>query len=77
MTEYIVIVALVAIGTIGVVGLFGNNIRHLFGASSDSLAGNASVQSGAANRDSSLEGKNLTTFGMAGSGGTTTQTPNR
>jgi Flp pilus assembly pilin Flp len=64
MTEYIIIVALIAIAAIGVVTLFGDNIRKLFGASADALAGNASVTSGAANRVSSLEGKNLNTFGQ-------------
>lgn len=39
MTEYIIIVALIAIAAIGVVTLFGNNIRGLFNASNDALAG--------------------------------------
>ena len=39
MTEYIIIVALIAIAAIGVVTLFGDNIRKLFGAATDSLAG--------------------------------------
>jgi Flp pilus assembly pilin Flp len=43
MTEVIVIVFLVAIGTIGVAGLFGDNIRSLFGTSSEAVAGNTSA----------------------------------
>ncbi len=39
MTEYIIIVALVAIGAIFVVTVFGDNIRALFGASANALAG--------------------------------------
>jgi Flp pilus assembly pilin Flp len=40
MTEYIIVVALIAIAAIGVVSLFGDNIRDLFGASGNALAGN-------------------------------------
>jgi len=47
MTEYAIIVTLIAVGTIGVVGLFGDNLRTLFGASADALAGQTSVQTGA------------------------------
>ncbi len=43
MTEYIIIVALIAIAAIGVITLFGNNIRRLFGASADALAGTTEV----------------------------------
>jgi Flp pilus assembly pilin Flp len=43
MTEYIIIVALIAIAAIGVITLFGNNIRRLFGASADALAGQTAV----------------------------------
>ena len=43
MTEYIIIVALIAIAAIGVITLFGNNIRRLFGASADALAGGTNV----------------------------------
>jgi Flp pilus assembly pilin Flp len=39
MTEYIIIVALIAIAAVGVVTLFGNNIRKMFGASANVLAG--------------------------------------
>ena len=43
MTEYIIIVALIAIAAIGVITLFGDNIRKLFGAASDAVAGEESV----------------------------------
>jgi pilus assembly protein Flp/PilA len=39
MTEYIIIVALIAIAAIGVITVFGDNVRNLFGASADALAG--------------------------------------
>jgi len=39
MTEYIIIVALIAIAAIGVITMFGNNLRNLFGASANALAG--------------------------------------
>ena len=39
MTEYIIIVALIAIATIGVITVFGDNIRALFKASTNALAG--------------------------------------
>lgn len=39
MTEYIIIVALIAIGTIAMVTVFGDNLRALFGASSNALVG--------------------------------------
>ncbi|XXF80282.1 hypothetical protein P2318_11170 [Myxococcaceae bacterium GXIMD 01537] len=43
MTEYIIIVALIAIAAVGVVTLFGNNIRRMFGASANVLAGQDSA----------------------------------
>jgi len=45
MTEYIIIVALIAIAAIGVVTVFGQDIRALFGASTQALAGETNVQS--------------------------------
>ena len=44
MTEYIIIVALIAIAAIGVVTVFGQDIRTLFGASTNALAGDTNVQ---------------------------------
>jgi len=41
--EYIIIVALVAIGSIALITLFGNQIRELFRASTDQIAGNAAA----------------------------------
>lgn len=43
MTEYIIIVSLIAIAAVGVVTLFGDNIRKLYGAAADTLAGEESV----------------------------------
>lgn len=43
MTEYIIIVSLIAIAAIGVVTLFGDNIRKLYGAAADGIAGEESV----------------------------------
>jgi Flp pilus assembly pilin Flp len=43
MTEYIIIVALIAIAAIGVITLFGDNLRKLFGAAVDAIAGEESV----------------------------------
>ena len=69
MTEVVIIVALIAIGAIGITGLFGNDIRALFGASSESLAGQTSVDNGGSQRQSSLESKTLATFGNNDPGG--------
>jgi pilus assembly protein Flp/PilA len=64
MTEYIIIVALIAIAAIGVITLFGENIRRLFGASTDALAGNTDVTTEAQNRMEKLEkNKSLENFG--------------
>lgn len=43
MTEYIIIVALIAIFAIGTITLFGDNIKALFAAASDVLAGESNV----------------------------------
>ena len=47
MTEYIIIVALIAIAAIGVITTFGNDIRHIFDASTDALSGGTSVSNSA------------------------------
>ncbi len=72
LTEYAIIVFLIAVGTIGVVGLFGNNLRSLFGASADGLAGEAEVETGASKTPSKLTQWSLKGGGSAGfsSGGT-------
>src|SRR5690242_12334474 len=74
MTEYIILVALVAIATIGVVGLFGNDLRKLFGMSSDALSGQADVAMRANASDDAVEQKHMRNFaennsGAAGGGG--------
>ena len=40
LSEYLIIVALVAVAAIGVVTVFGRDIRELFSATTDALAGN-------------------------------------
>ena len=62
MTEYIIIVALIAIAAIGVVTLFGDNIRKMFGASVDALAGKADDSTGAKNATASSAHRNVTNF---------------
>lgn len=54
LTEYAIIVFLIAVGTIGVVGLFGNNLRSLFAAGADALAGETTVEPGATKTTSGL-----------------------
>src|SRR3954471_22892365 len=49
MTEYIIIVALIAIAAIGVVTVFGEDVRSLFGASTNALAGSTNVTNNAKN----------------------------
>jgi Flp pilus assembly pilin Flp len=68
MTEYIIIVALIAIAAIGVITLFGNNIRRLFGASADALAGSTDVSSGNVTTNDALKKKDLATFGKNNAG---------
>lgn len=63
MTEYIIIVALIAIAAIAVVTLFGNNIRKVFGASSDALAGDTAVTNTGAKSTNVTKLKTLTNFG--------------
>jgi pilus assembly protein Flp/PilA len=63
MTEYIIIVALIAIASIAVVTLFGDNIRKLFGASANALAGSINVSSNASTASQSLNKRNLSNFG--------------
>ncbi|HEX4620324.1 MAG TPA: hypothetical protein VH208_02050 [Myxococcaceae bacterium] len=63
MTEYIIIVALIAIAAIAVVTLFGDNIRKLFGASANALAGSTNVSSNASTASQSVNKRNLSNFG--------------
>ena len=62
MTEYIIIVALIAIAAIGVVTLFGDNIRRMFGASVDALAGTADASTGAKKAATSSTHRNVVNF---------------
>lgn len=62
MTEYIIIVALIAIAAIGVVTIFGDNIRKMFGASVDALAGQATSNTGAKKSDAASKHQGVTSF---------------
>lgn len=62
MTEYIIIVALIAIAAVGVVTLFGNNIRKLFGASANVLAGK-DAKNDSSKSSTKLTKKNMANFG--------------
>ncbi|MBU1536524.1 hypothetical protein KKF84_14460 [Myxococcota bacterium] len=66
MTEYIIIVALIAIAAIGVITIFGDDIRKLFGASANALAGETNVTTGA--KKANVMTKTLKTFGMDNAG---------
>ncbi len=69
MTEYIIIVALIAIAAIGVITLFGDNIKALFGMSSDALSGNTNVQQRTRqSRQGVTEHKTMSSFGKDNSG---------
>ncbi len=61
MTEYIIIVALIAIAAIGTITIFGNNLRNLFSASANALAGNENVSN--KGTQSTVKRKNLSNFG--------------
>ena len=62
MTEYIIIVALIAIAAIGVVTIFGDNIRKMFGASVDALAGSATTDTKAQKGDTASKHVGVTDF---------------
>jgi pilus assembly protein Flp/PilA len=63
MTEYIIIVALIAIAAIGVVTIFGDNIRDLFAASTNALAGDTKVTPGTEKAKAThTQSKTLKTF---------------
>lgn len=65
MTEYIIITALIAVAAIGIISLFGDNIRKLFGASAQALAGSNNVSNtGDQQRRDRLEKKSLSNFGQ-------------
>ena len=62
MTEYIIIVALIAISAIGVVSVFGDNIRKIFGASTDALANDATPTTAAKTAGDTSGHKNVENF---------------
>jgi pilus assembly protein Flp/PilA len=62
MTEYIIIVSLIAISCIVVVAIFGDNIRKIFGASTDALANSATATTSAKTSGPTSEHKDVTTF---------------
>lgn len=65
MTEYIIITALIAVAAIGIISLFGDNIRKLFGASAQALAGSNNIANpGDRGKHEQLEKKSLTNFGQ-------------
>jgi pilus assembly protein Flp/PilA len=69
MTEYIIIVALIAIAAIAVITVFSQNIRALFAASANELAGSqmkSGTSAGGCNA-SSAGVKKMNAFGSQGS----------
>jgi Flp pilus assembly pilin Flp len=65
MTEYIIIVALIAIAAIGVITLFGDNIRRLFGMSSDALGGDDNIaQRNTTKATGAITDKTMKSFGQ-------------
>jgi pilus assembly protein Flp/PilA len=65
MTEYIIIVALIAIAAIGIITLFGDNIRKLFGASAQALAGESQLSNpGDSTEHQELRQKTMGNFGL-------------
>ena len=84
MAENIITVALIAIATIGITSLFGDNVRGLFAASSDSLAGASQVGNPGTriSGKSALTQKKISNFaqtnsvgGVSGGGGAQTNSP--
>lgn len=65
MTEYIIIVALIAIAAIGVITLFGDNVRAIFGASTEALNGEAEVEVNTQSKTSTFDSKNIKNFSKA------------
>ena len=65
MTEYIIIVALISVAAIGVLFLYGDNIRKLFGASSQAIAGESAVANpGDSAEHQELRQKTMQNFGL-------------
>ena len=57
-----VIVALVAIAAIGIITLFGDNVRRLFGTSSDALGGDDGLANTGKKSNAGLTNKNMKNF---------------
>jgi pilus assembly protein Flp/PilA len=66
MSEYLIIVALIAVAAIGVVTVFGKDIRELFSASTDSLAGNSATSNAS---KATVKKKTLKDFGTNSNSG--------
>ena len=66
MSEYLIIVALIAVAAIGVVTVFGKDIRELFSASTDSLAGNSATNNA---KKAAVKDKTLKSFGSHSTSG--------
>jgi Flp pilus assembly pilin Flp len=68
--EYAIVLVLIAIGTIGLVGIFGDSLRNAFGMSSQSLAGETTLN----NRPRDVDGRrSMVNFGQYNSSGTERQ----
>jgi pilus assembly protein Flp/PilA len=67
MTEYIIVVALIAVAAIGVITVFSQNLRALFAASSNELAGSqqTSAQSAGGVQQTKSNKKNMGSFGSS------------
>ena len=66
MSEYLIIVALIAVAAIGVVTVFGKDIRELFSASTDSLAGKSATNNAT---KANVKNKTLKDFGTHSNSG--------
>ena len=75
LTEFGIIVFLVAVGTIGVVVLFGDNLRQLFGGSSDAITGGTRVQNGGGKTPADLSKWSMKGQGEGGNPGGITNKP--
>ncbi len=62
LTEYIIIVALIAIAAVGVVSIFSTNVRSVFAAAANVLAGDENVRNEAEGGKSAAK-KTLSNFG--------------
>ena len=73
MTEYIIIVCLIAIASIVLISIFSRNLRALFAASSNELAGSeqtSGTSAGALGQDHAVR-RHMSDFGSYGRGAAT------